>query len=473
MMKTYTQKTRKYTCIGLQFVALAVLLWLQPISLRAQKLQGDPAVYGKTGSQAYSPAYIDAVAFVGTSTDMCTVLNLALAALSSTTNYTGGAGIVDARGLNPASLTCNNNPWSTFSSASPAPPSVVLLPAGTIKATTSWTLWPGTRLIGEGGEDPGMNNASVARTTIQAQTSTFTLETPIIQMGVGANCVGVVVEDLVLDGQGLDINGIDNQYCGDGSYVKNVTFYQIIGIGLNVYNTNDPNTVSSANSGPYSNITFDLGTALPASATRCVYLNTNTRGIHGMTCTANSYTAVAVDGIQLASGASGNSIEDVRIEGFQNGVYIPVSDVVMKNILGDSKTKNATQIVSVVNIVSGATNVALIGITNNCSATQSCGTSSDNDTITDGSTGQHIRVTTDPFVAMYVLGNKITVGASNAYSRYTTSPSVANWSVGTSAISITPPTACSSPGSLYSNSSSSANPGLYVCSVGGQWAVVK
>src|SRR5258708_27158141 len=61
----------------------------------------------------------------------------------------------------------------------------------------------------------------------------------------------------------------------------------------------------------------------------------------------------------------------------------------------------------------------------------------------------------DAYVAMYVVGKKLSTG----YSRYTTSRSKANWSVGAGAIS----GSCNSAGSLYSNATGTPA-ALYVCS---------
>jgi hypothetical protein len=434
-----------------------VLLWSQ---LSPQP--GDPIVYNNS-TQMNSHAYIDATAFVGTHTDFCTILNQALQALNG--RSTGTTGVIDARGVNPATLTCNSNPWGSFGPV--APTAVVLLPAGTIKTNATWVLPSGTRLIGEGGEDPGSNPNATARTTLQAQS----LFTPMIQMGNSSPCKGVVVEDLVLDGNKQAVDGIDNQYCQELSYINHVSIYQATAKGLNIFN-------SAQNSGPYTNITFDLGNAIPTSSTVCAYVAVSTRGIRGMTCTAG-ITATSTDAIQVVSTGSGNSIEDVRIEGFQNGVYVNASDVVLMNILGDSTTKNTSQIVSVVNIASATVaNVVLIGISNNCSTSSNCGTSSNNDSVTDNTANPvlHLPVTSDPFVAMYSVGNKIAVGTGNAVSRYTTSSSVPSWLVGAGPIA--PGTVCNAPpmspvaGSLYSNASS--GDGLYVCSISAsQWSLVK
>jgi hypothetical protein len=440
----------------------AVLLLVGILSgpLWSQSQPGDPVIYNQT--QTTSHAYIDASMFIGTSTDFCTVLNQALLALAG--RPSGIMGVIDARGVNPSAMTCNSNPWTGFS-AGHVPVSVILLPAGTIKMNATWILPSGTRLIGEGGEDPGSSALGTTRTILQAQA----FSTPIIQMGTSSPCRGVSIEDLVLDGNGLLIDGIDNQYCQELSYVNHVSIYRAGAKGLNIFG-------SATNSGPYTNITFDLGTATPSSATVCAYLTVSTRGIRGMTCTTDTYNAISTDAIQLLPTAAGNSIEDVRIEGFQNGIYVNASDIVLMNILGDSKTTNASQIVSVVNLAAlSVSNVTMIGITNNCSTTNSCGTLANNDSITDNTTSPaiHLSVTSDSFVGMYSVGSAIVPGSVSPVSRFTTSTSMPSWLVG-AGVPTGPCNTSTSPaaGSLYSNSSSGA--GLYVCSAAtSQWTLVK
>ena len=91
-------------------------------------------------------------------------------------------------------------------------------------------------------------------TTLQAQ-SGFTPGTAMISLGLSSHCTpctGISVENLTLDGQGQSIDGIDNGFAQDLSYVDHVGLFRILGSGLAISGT--------ANySGPYSNINFDLG----------------------------------------------------------------------------------------------------------------------------------------------------------------------------------------------------------------------
>src|SRR5258708_11454543 len=333
---------------------------------------GYPAVaskVGTTGTQVYSSAYVDASAYCtvagscASTDDFCTVVNTALTKLPTT------GGVVDARGVMPPGTTGNPPSISCAGTMTFPSPSTVLLPAGTIHTTSTWTLSPGTRLIGEGGEDPGVN-PQLTRTIIEAK-SGFLAGTPILKMGSTAGCTGVSIEDLVVDGvsTAVDVNGIDNLWCGDQSYVRSVTIYAIKDIGLNIgYCCDQCANTNAANSGPYTNITFDLGSSTIGSngVTYGVYINITTRGIQGITCTDGSITVAGGTCIYLSAKASNNSIEDVRIEGLWTGVDILASNTVVMNVDGDTNPKTSTSVLNVVKIEAATTNVVLIGIMNNC-----------------------------------------------------------------------------------------------------------
>lgn len=465
------------------FVMLAVFLagFIWPSHLQAQGCPtvsastGDKGVYNSSGCLTNSHVYIDASAFVGTSsTDFCTVLNSALAKISS-----GSTAVVDARGLYSGSFsnlttTCPSgndsttaNPWYNISNGS-----IVLLPAGTIQIPETWILPSGTKLIGQGGEDPG-TGSGVTRTTIQAQTgfATGTDGEPILQMGSGPGCTGVSIEDLVLDGQGVaNLNGIDNGYCTDLSYVKRVTIYQVLDNGLNVFDKSDPLGLNAAMSGPYSDIIFDTGTKSPNSGTIGAYLNYATHGIHGMTCTTGSVTVTSA-GNCIEVEASGNSVQDVRIEGFLTGISVGASDVVVMNVDGDTNPRTATSTITVV-VIGAVQNVVVMGVSNNC--VSNCSDKNDV-TLKDNATGTVLTVATDPYVGLYAVGTKLASVSSTSFSRYSTSPSTAAWLSGNQSVSGTPCTSTVNSvvyglGSLYSNTSSG---NLYVCSVtNGEWESV-
>jgi hypothetical protein len=421
---------------------------------------GDPLTYNVDVSnnpvQTYSRAYIDASAskIVQTATDFCTILNTALKALQSF--YTNGGGVIDARGVSPAGLaSCGNsftatgNPWKSITV-----PSIVLLPAGTIATNATWILPAGTKLIGEGGEDPGLSDNKVGRTILQSSATSGA----IIQMGsttggcsLASGHAEVSIENLVVDGKGSAIDGIDNINCGEFSTVKHVAIYHVMGVGLSV-------SSAAQNSGPYTDITFDTDGTTLTTGTSCANIAASTRGLQKVTCTtgATSLTALDAGTYAIYLSAAGNTVQDVRIEGFATGVYVGASNVVVKNVDGDTNPRGSSAQVYVVQIASGATDVAIMGVTNNCS--QSLGNCQYSYTIYDGPSNALLPYSTNQFVAMYVLGNALP-GAANSYSRYTTSPTVANWSVGSNGAS----GKCTAPGSLYSNTGGTT-PALSVCS---------
>jgi hypothetical protein len=118
---------------------------------------------------------------------------------------------------------------------------------------------------------------------------------------------------LNLDGNGLAIDGIDNSLLQDSTYVDHVSLYQILGTGLSV-------SGNATNSGPYSNITFNTGAYSPTSTTACVSINglAATRGIRGLSCTAQSIAGSAAVLLDSAS----NVIKDVRIVGFTTEFWL-------------------------------------------------------------------------------------------------------------------------------------------------------
>ncbi len=395
---------------------------------------GDKAVY-QGSTVVRSRLYIDASVQGGA--DVCAKINNALLNLANGTNYPGGAAVIDARGVATTLFTCAHSPWYNLSTIKSA---VILLPSGTIKISSTWTLPSGTKIVGEGGEDPALEPAGQTIGTILQAQSNFG---PMIAMGSTSGCQGASVEDLVLDGNTQGNDGIDNQYCGDLSYVNHVTLYRVTGYGLYVYG-------NAQNSGPYSNITCDTAGSSPLG---CADMKVSTLGIHGMNCTTGSVTPTANAAIYLDS--SNNIIEDVRVEGFDEGIivgeYAAASSNVLRNILGDTNKATGTQPppVSVIEIYgTNVSDLVIMGVGNTSVAPNS------SHTITDSllAFGPYIN---DAYVAMYVVGKKLSTG----YSRYTTSPSQANWSVGAGAIS----GSCNSAGSLYSNATGTPA-ALYVCS---------
>jgi hypothetical protein len=419
-------------------ILIVLLAWFlaSPVTSHAQ-MAGNKAVYDASGTNCPPclPSTASVDASVVTGSDICQQIYNALQSIP------GGPKVVDARGITTAaSCSSSETPWLK-SGIYLNQASTVLLPAGTITVSSSWILPNGTRLMGTQTATGGPGTTLLA--------SGLSNNSAIIQFGDGhcgsTPCTGITVENLTLDGNGAtNIIGILNQNSQFQSYVDHVSLYQILGTGLKISGS------SASNSGPYSNITFDTGTFAGASGTVCAQINglTGTRGLHDITCISrlnNAFNGILLD-------ASNNSLEDVRIMGFDNGVLIgslaSAHGNVLFNIYGDTSPQSGP-VVNVIDI-SGSTvsDLAIMGVAN----AGGPGTL----TIRDNLTRTFL---VDPVVAMYSLGRPGQGGAG--FSRFTTSPNEASWSVGAGSPA---PSTCTAQnrGSLYSNTSSSGGL-LWVC----------
>jgi hypothetical protein len=322
--------------------ALVLVGWVLSYPTAAAAQTGPNAVYNSGGTCcASSTAFIDASVFHSQKPDFCGVLNYIL----NPQDHVFSGGVIDARGLNPTntSMTCSASPWAGISSP---PAATILLPAtggGTtptpIVIPSGWVLPPGTHLIGVADGDVATSSgASYSGTTIQAcksgQKGCSAAFSGTMISFCSANCSGVSVENLNLDGKGqTGVNGITNTNAGIStiaatSYVKNVTLFQIVGTGLTV-------SGNAQGSGPYSNITFDTNDSV-SSSTVCLNVTASaTQGFHRITCTS-LYTAPAA----VLLDASNTSLTDVRITGFQDGILVGSRSTahsdVLRNVWGDT-----------------------------------------------------------------------------------------------------------------------------------------
>jgi hypothetical protein len=165
--------------------------------------------------------------------------------------------------------------------------------------------------------------------------SSFTAGTAMISFGLSSlctsGCTGISVENLTLNGEGQSIDGIDNGFSQDSSYVDHVGLYQIRGTGLLVES-------SANNSGPYSNTAFDTGSFAGVGSTVCAPINrlSGTQGVHGLSCTSESTDANAA----VLLDSFNNLLEDVRIAGFYDGICVGANanaqSNVLINIIGDT-----------------------------------------------------------------------------------------------------------------------------------------
>jgi hypothetical protein len=194
-----------------------------------------------------------------------------------TNGYPSSGAVIDTRGVSgTTNLKCTHgSPW-TEGNNTVSVPSTILLPAGTIVIPPKWVLPTNTHLIGEGST---LSGGFTPSTTLQVSSS-FTENTQMIQFGSSSECCsGISVEKLALDGIGTFVNGIEDGNAGDSSYVDHVVMNRILGTGLWVHGT-------ANNSGPYSNITYDLSGYSGNSSTICANINglsaTVSRGVGGV-----------------------------------------------------------------------------------------------------------------------------------------------------------------------------------------------
>jgi hypothetical protein len=425
------------------FATTVVFLgWLSVSPARVEAQTGPNAVY-QTGSVVPSSAFIDASVYPGG--DICAKIYNVL-----TTGYPSSGAVVDARGISGTALTCTvpgNTPW-IHGIARVSVPSHILLPSGTITINTSWSLPNYTTITGEGPINTIISSALPSSPPL----------VPMIVMGdatCSSACFSIAVEDLTLEGNGQNIDGIDNSAAGELSYVDHVTMHQVEGTGLRLES-------GAGNSGPYSNIEFTAVTAFN-SATACVRITTtdltkqlSTRGIHGITCEATS-TQMSQPAAAIYLDGNSNTIEDMHVEGYHDGILVgdsePTGSNILININGAAGAGPVTNVIDISNQTntSGTPNVSDLAIL----GTRSAGaTNSIEDELTS-------TTLSDANVAMYVLGEPIG-GVAGAYSRFTTTPDTPNavtWGVGNGV-----PSGSCKVGSLYSNTGPlSPNTTLYVC----------
>jgi hypothetical protein len=472
------------------FGLFAVLIsWFpaSPNCVQAQTInsaaQGDNAVWLNSTTIAGSTAFVDASVFTGSGVnDLCGKIYAAIKSVPIGISNNGV--VIDARGINTGSNTCANTPWFNGTNFVTTP-TKILLPSGTILISSTWVIPNLTRVFGEG-------NNPTDGTTIQACktpgcSQNFATGTPMIQFGTSSgslacpasSCSGIAVQDVFLDGQGLSIVGIQNSNSGDLSYVDHVNLYHILGTALVV--TGSP----TQNSGPYSNIASSAKTG--NSGTVCVKLQaSSTRGIHGLTCTADGTPAAGI----LLDG-SNNTLEDIHMEGYSDAILVGSNANAQGNVLiGVNGSDGAGQMTNVVHICGpnlpayGSPNPLCLTTTNLVTDLAILGTRAENihNTITnnlqDDVNATLISFLEDPHVLLYALGNTIT-GTTGGYSRYTTSapkpsttpPPVPTWGVG--ALGSSPPSGTCPAGALFSNTTgtSGGKDTLWVC-VGTAWKPV-
>ena len=439
--------------------------------------------------------------------DLCGLLNTFLTGSYGTT-YPNGA-VIDARGLTPEvdpnypntppEIGCSENP---FNKVSALPSTTILLPSGNIHTPSTWIIPSNTRLVGDA----------------KAGTSIYANSLPsgayILEMGSStlcpSGCTSIGIEHISLGASGSSVGAIHNGFAQAGSYVNDVT--------LNAFPNNAIMVDSGAtNSGPYSNINAK------GEGAACIDLEVQTQGVHGVTCFGAQPTKAGI----IVNG-SNNSIEDVHIEQYGDGIEIgsalsttvpTVSNILVSNVTTDPNgyTKNAVHLCGNYpwnsssacgcyspnsTICSNVQDVTLLNVANpTFNVHNESGNGQNNPTpapglasVIDDVSGNAIvgcygtaGCATSQSTGIYTLGEN--EGGSNgipAYSKFAVNPStpgpnsnyystssyVPTWGVGTA----TPETYCSPVGAIYSQTSASGS-SVWVCvpvsgQTYGEWAAI-
>jgi hypothetical protein len=485
---------RKLVASWMFFATIVVLLgWFatSPSVATAQVVAGWNTICQGSGTNCGtllpSSSFIDAsaLAFGNASTDICArIYNALQSTIPPSQSIALVHPVIDARGIknttmNPTILTCKTNetPWVPLSGTAFATPSTILLPAGKIFISTGWILPNLTKLIGVGASDPGDvdGDTTDAETTIAAWTNFGPAGTALLQMGesslcnmnptLNGACFGIGISHLILNGgkSPVTIDGIDNFNAEEGSFVEHVNMYFIGGNGLRLGASGNP---SSNHSGPYSDIWFEASGA-SETTTACVRIEgTQPRGIHGITCAANGTpdAAIYLDGENV-------SIEDVHVEGFQDGIVVGAKysahGNVVFNVTGVSSGSangpviNAVHICNPSNPAPGSACTSFNGSVSDLTL-QAIGVSGTNPmpkSIKDDLAGTTL---SDASVGIYALGAVTATGTSAAYSRVSTSPNVPSFSSGSFGSAV--PGGNCTVGSLLSNTTATSSAvTLYLC----------
>lgn len=325
-------------------------------------------------------------------------------------------------------------------------------------------------------------------------------------------CTGISIEHMTIDGQGLLVNAIYNGYAGDQSYVNDVPLKGMALNGLFIAAVSGSGPPPASNSGPYSNIAFTSApNALcfsPGNCPACVQLQVQTRGLRDFTCIGNPNTSVSTGtgprGVAaIYVNASNNSIEDVHIESFWDGVEIggttsaPIGNVLLSNVDGATKGDNGNcdngnptePIVNLIhlcglNVPTGR--MACLLTTAPVSDVTILGAKLQNGYGTSAVIEDDLADTAITLpnagnlftVGFYALGEQVTgTGTTLGYSRITSSAasaegnppgtmiSVPTWGIGNG-----PPNSPCNAGTIYSNTAPAGPYTLYVCTSSGSWA---
>jgi len=480
--------------------------------MAAQGSPGQKAVWGvvnHNNTVVGSTVWVDASAWWrGTSTpDLCLLIqqNILESSTFYSQNYPNGT-VIDARGLvYPGQMTaCSVDPFGLLST--PPPSTTLLLPSGYITVSVPWTVPNNTRIIGD---EQGSRLRAVSNFSYMIEMGGSNTNGDLCPSG---GCTSVGLEHLTLDGSVATVGGIDNKYSQAGSYINDINLYNLSLTGLYV-------GTGAANSGPYTNVSYLATGSCGSSGCVCIDLEAQTQGVHGVTCNGNNVTGALGGGTGIYVNASNNSLEDIHIEAFWDGIDVgnttrPVANVMLSNITGvttgninngyttnlvhlcGANSWNPTLYDKCANTTAAVSDITILQATNDSAPYTINSTTVQPTIVTDDVTKNVINVchsggvgcATLPGTAIYALGEPDAVTSTNyAYTKFASSPATAatsgnypttssyvpTWGVGT----ITPPgppnpALCSPVGAIYSLTSASGAPSVYVCNPSGIWHTI-
>jgi hypothetical protein len=482
---------------------VAILSWfsVSPTRTAAQgtKSQGNKAVWQNSISVVGSTVWVDASAYWTPLLDLCSVISEKILNSNYGTAFPQGT-VIDARGIYPGTgntqIPCTGDPFSGLTS--PPPSTTILLPSGEIDAGQMWTIPNNTRIIGD---EMGTHILAV---------SGFA-DPYIIQMG-GSNksgadlcptngyCTSVGIEHVFLNGNTANevfVGGIDNQNSQGGSYANDVSMTDVSQTGLKI------EAPGGTNSGPYSNLAFNHDKNDQSSSPICIDVETQTQGIHGVTCRGNATTAKTSGDVGIKVNASNNTIEDIHIEAYWDGIEVglsgTVSNVVVSNVTGTETGNISAPTKNTVHLCGGHSwNPSSFGTCGSNSTVTDItvlhamnGSGAATTTVVDDVTGNAIvscgignGCALPLSTAIYALGEPDGGSTNNpAYSKFVSSPATPNgnyngssyiptWGVGTKVPAGMTPT-CSPIGAIYSQTNATGK-SVFVCTPvsGGQWATI-
>jgi hypothetical protein len=472
------------------FCKLSIFMLACITTVATAQVQGNKTVYNSSGHTAPSTAWIDASAYwtSGGAPDPCTILQSILSSGYGSTTYPNGA-VIDARGLYnshtpSAGLSClsTETPFDSLSGLSSAPPpTTILLPPVAIAISKTWIVPNNFKIVGEG------------KLSILAASGTMTdmidmggeyETTGLCDFSSGGTtpCSGIAIEHLQLNGNSVATNGIVNQWAQAQSYVNDVLVTGVLVKGLWV-GAPTSGTAGATNSGPYTNIYYLGGggsscdSGVSGTCPICADVEVQTQGLHGFTCIGDA-GASAKGNAAIYVNASNNTVEDVHIEAFWDGVEVgdvsgTVGNITVENVDGAG---NSTGVVTNTVHICGAGGTCLVSPTavKDVTIFQVKNSTANKISVVDDMTGTSLGNSPTysmPVEGMYALGDTL---GTKQFSRFNTDPAAPTWGIGNTSTG----SKCTTPGALYSNTQgiSNSKDSVYVCIYNGgspQWRSIE